>query len=403
MSYLDRLITPWLANGYDYIIFGEGPATATPASVTLNGPELNDAIRWTAVEGGPDGNAITVAYVLPGEANPTLSASVVGTAITILLETPNGVDVAGQVDAIVAAVAGGAGTFAAVAALVTAELDLSADPDQDGSNAATPVAATALTGGTITGIGTAPTGALYVDTEATGDGSASAVWQNVGTPAAPVWERLATDGAALRALITAIAEAEATGAADAAKADLLGSTVGATPGTASAGVSTQAARADHVHPLPTLASLGLHAVRAAADEARATTTATADPELSFEAVAGGVYIIDVVLQMQGSTGADVKVGIFGPGDMTVEAALTGPNLALADGGLPSTGLLYPAISAPNVTTDVGTAGASQTSPVHIRGTVVTPTAGTVSVGWGQRAATGTTTRLDGSFLTARKI
>lgn len=69
-----------------------GPVTingATPAEIIVNSPPANSDVTFTAVVGGPSGNAITIEFINAG-ASQTLSTAVVGDAITVTLGTDAG-------------------------------------------------------------------------------------------------------------------------------------------------------------------------------------------------------------------------------------------------------------------------------------------------------------------------
>ena len=62
------------------------------AKLTLDNasPDSNSAVHFTAVDAGPDGNEITVAFVDPGAGDNALDVTVSDTDITVSLETDDG-------------------------------------------------------------------------------------------------------------------------------------------------------------------------------------------------------------------------------------------------------------------------------------------------------------------------
>jgi hypothetical protein len=99
-------------------------------------PDANSAVHFTAVEGGPDGNNITVTFVNAG-VSQSLNVTVVGTDITVTLETDGSSII--QSTALEVAVA--------VNADVEANLLVSAIAAGNGSTVVEAHAETALSGG----------------------------------------------------------------------------------------------------------------------------------------------------------------------------------------------------------------------------------------------------------------
>jgi len=89
----------------------------TAATVTIGTTVNNNAIKYTAVTEGTDGNDITIACVNPGTTKAALSVSVVENAITVSLETDNNGRVVSTANEVIAAVNGDV----SAAELVTAE------------------------------------------------------------------------------------------------------------------------------------------------------------------------------------------------------------------------------------------------------------------------------------------
>ena len=98
-------------------------------------PTANSAVHFTAVEGGPDGNDITITFVNPGGTS-ALDVTVSGTDITVSLETDTGVIVSTAAE-----------VAAAVNDDVEANLLVSAMAAGNGSTVVEAHAETALSGG----------------------------------------------------------------------------------------------------------------------------------------------------------------------------------------------------------------------------------------------------------------
>lgn len=98
-------------------------------------PDANSAVHFTAVDGGPDGNDITITFVNPGGTS-ALDVTVSGTDITVSLETDTGVIVSTAAE-----------VAAAVNNDVEANLLVSAMAAGNGSTVVEAHAATALSGG----------------------------------------------------------------------------------------------------------------------------------------------------------------------------------------------------------------------------------------------------------------
>lgn len=145
--------------------------------------------------------------------------------------------------------------------------------------------------------------------------------------------------------------------------------------------------------------------RKTADTARsATTTAVADPHLTFDVVANAVYAIDGWIKFDGDNAGDLKLQLTGPsgalGEWTawgtgnnVVGSTSAPALQLNTQG--STGYLVRTETAElGVSRNHGALGAGVGLTLLIEGTVrVSSTAGTVSLDWAQAASSATATTL----------
>jgi hypothetical protein len=109
------------------------------ATLTLNPAGNNNALLWTAVSTGFEGNQISVEYTNPGAINKPLTLTLTGNAISIALATNGAGAITSTGDLIKTAVA----ADAAIAALVT-PTDVAPD---DGSGVVTAMARAYLTGG----------------------------------------------------------------------------------------------------------------------------------------------------------------------------------------------------------------------------------------------------------------
>jgi len=131
---LPLLLNTLVAGGID----GSG---ATDAEMTTSLTGANNDIVWTAVDGGPQGNAISIQYINPAANSSPLDVDVAGSgkAIKIYLATDVGGAITSTADDLKAAVAAHP-----VASLLVAGVDAGGD---DGSGVVTAMAATYLTGG----------------------------------------------------------------------------------------------------------------------------------------------------------------------------------------------------------------------------------------------------------------
>jgi hypothetical protein len=162
------------ANQIADLVGAADPAEAVQAVLATNLTGTNNDLAFTAAAIGADGNGITVAYVDPAANDHALAIAIVGRAITITLAT----GVAGAITS----------TAALIAALNFGGLVTAANKaGNDGTGIVTAMAAAPLAGGTnATGDGSAATGSRYTNS------TAGTLWINTGTPAAPVWTKLAT-------------------------------------------------------------------------------------------------------------------------------------------------------------------------------------------------------------------
>jgi hypothetical protein len=76
------------ADAANLLLSGEGaPEDAARAALTVNPAGDDNSLTFTAVAYGTAGNAITIEYVDPADAEIPLSVDVTGTAIVVTLET----------------------------------------------------------------------------------------------------------------------------------------------------------------------------------------------------------------------------------------------------------------------------------------------------------------------------
>lgn len=204
-------------NAYVYPNAG-APADAVQASKTVNPTGDDNALTFTAVAYGTDGNSLQIEYLDPGANSQSLAVTVYNRQkISVSLAT------------------NGSGTITSTATLVKAAIE--ADPiasdlvtvaidtsdtgvADDGSGVVTAMALAAFTGGAGTGIGLVPPGGLVVDT------TNGEQYRNTGTQAAPVWLRADARGAeehtatgAVTAGVSLVTLNHATVAADCTIAD----------------------------------------------------------------------------------------------------------------------------------------------------------------------------------------
>lgn len=165
------------------IVSGEGaPEDGVQATLSCNPAGDDNALTFTAVAYGADGNSITIEYVDPAANDAELSVSVTDTAITVNLAT----DEAGLITSTAADVLAAIEAAPAADALVTVVIDASdTGAGDDGSGVVTALASAPMTGGEGTSIDVSPPGGLYIDT------TNAVVYRNDGTAAAPVWVALA--------------------------------------------------------------------------------------------------------------------------------------------------------------------------------------------------------------------
>lgn len=212
--------------------------TGTASTLTSNPAGDDNSLIFTAVDAGPDGDAISIEYVDPAANDAVLSVDVAGTAITVNLatngagaitstaadilaeieatpaadalvvvtinaaDTGSGDDGSGVVTAMVLAnLEGGAwGAITSTAADILAAIEADEDADalvavtimtgdsgseDDGSGVVTAMAADNLEGGTGVGVGVAGRGSRYTDI------TTPALYINTGDADEPVWVALA--------------------------------------------------------------------------------------------------------------------------------------------------------------------------------------------------------------------
>lgn len=157
------------------------PANATRGTLSCNPAGDDNALTFTAVAYGAEGNKVSVAYVNPGRASQALEVDVRGNDITVFLAT-NGSSVitstAAQVKAAIEA-------KAAAAALVTVAINTGDTGVADnGSGVVTALTRAWISGGAGTGIGISVKGGICIDE--TGGG----VYVNTGTQAVPAWTQV---------------------------------------------------------------------------------------------------------------------------------------------------------------------------------------------------------------------
>lgn len=163
-------------------IDGDGaPDDNVQASLDTDLTGANNDLAYTAVAAGEDGNAVTIAYVDPGENNAVLEVLVSGTDIVVNLATDGDGLITTTADDIVTALEADTGASALVTVANKAA--------NDGTGVVTALEATLLADGADgTGRGVAGKGSQYAD-YTTPD-----LYLNIGTKDAPVWDRFKRDG-----------------------------------------------------------------------------------------------------------------------------------------------------------------------------------------------------------------
>lgn len=158
------------------------PVDAVRASLVVNPTGDDNALAFTAVAYGTQGNAISIAYLDPEAEDATLSVSVDGKAITVSLATDETGDITSTAAEVLAAIEASEQADELVAvAIHTADTGT----EDDGSGVVTAMAAANLTGGIdASGQGVALPGCLYIDTDN------GFVYRNSGSTAAPAWTKL---------------------------------------------------------------------------------------------------------------------------------------------------------------------------------------------------------------------
>lgn len=176
-------IAPVTSDSRELMLSGEAePVDAVRASLVVNPDGDDNALAFTAVAYGAQGNAISIAYLDPDANDAALSVAVDGKAITVYLAT----DEAGEVTSTAAEVLAEIEASEQADALVTGVIHTadtgSAD---DGSGVVTAMAQANFTGGIDgSGQGVALPGCLYIDTDN------GFVYRNSGSRAAPAWTKL---------------------------------------------------------------------------------------------------------------------------------------------------------------------------------------------------------------------
>ncbi|MEY2653631.1 MAG: B-type flagellin [Pseudomonadota bacterium] len=158
------------------------PDDAAQSAANVNPTGDDNGLTFTAREYGAGGDQISVAYVDPSANSQSLSVSVAGKSIVVLLATNGG----GTITSTAAQVKAGVEASSAASELVTVAIMTSdTGTGDDGSGVVTAMASTSLASGAGTGIGVALPGAICIDTT-NGD-----VYRNSGTRAVPAWTQLA--------------------------------------------------------------------------------------------------------------------------------------------------------------------------------------------------------------------
>jgi hypothetical protein len=157
------------------------PANAAQAALTVNPTGDDNGLTYTARAYGTEGNSIKVAYTDPGANSAALSVSVFRQNITVSLATNGGGSITSTAAQVKAAIE--AHTEANQLVTVAIQTGDSGTAD-DGSGVVTAMAASALTSGAGTGIGSIVPGGICIDT------TNADIYRNDGTTAAPVWVKV---------------------------------------------------------------------------------------------------------------------------------------------------------------------------------------------------------------------
>jgi len=174
-----------------------------------------------------------------------------------------------------------------------------------------------------------------------------------------------------------------------------------------AGTGTEAARDDHVHPLPSLVTLGAAAsadfvaiAKPATETLNTDTTLQNDDDLTFAIGASQKWLVDILCFVYGPAGADLKVAVTVPSGATMLFGVEG--LPTSASSLPSAEQQIAVLGTSGTSTSVATFGGL--SIVKLTGTVSNSTnAGNVTLQWAQAASSGTNVEVRAlSRLTARK-
>jgi len=157
------------------------PNNAARATLSRNPAGDDNALTFTAVPYGVEGNLISVEYVDPGAASQSLAVSVQRYAITISLATNSGSSITSTAAQVRTAVLASVEAAALVSVAINTGDTGSAD---DGSGVVTALSKAFMTGGAGTGIGKIKPGGLCIDT------TNADVYRNDGTQAVPVWVKV---------------------------------------------------------------------------------------------------------------------------------------------------------------------------------------------------------------------
>lgn len=162
------------------------PLSGSQATLSRNPAGDDNALTFTAVKYGAEGNRISIAYVDPAANSQSLAVSVDGYAITVSLATNGG----GTITSTAAQVKAAIEASAPAAALVTCTINTAdSGSADDGTGVVTALAAANMTGGVGSGVGVYGFGSLIL---ARNDDTDGGVFYNSGTKDAPVWAQLAS-------------------------------------------------------------------------------------------------------------------------------------------------------------------------------------------------------------------
>jgi hypothetical protein len=146
------------------------PDVSAQAELAVNPAGADNTVTFTAVAFGAGGDAISVEYVDPGVEDATIAVTVDGNAITVSLGTDSAAGITSTAGEVVTAVEASADAME----LVT----VASSPD---TGIVTAMAVANLADGTGYGVGTAPTGSLYIDI------TNAKIYINGGDEVEPTW------------------------------------------------------------------------------------------------------------------------------------------------------------------------------------------------------------------------